>query len=83
MLKTLVISQGGELRRKMQGCDEFGTQSIEFCASRHIGEVDDWDMRAWGGGWEAVVGAVGVHNGGDNRIEVGGGIAQDVDRGFS
>ena len=29
-------------------------------------------------GWYTVVGAVGVHDGGDDRIEIGGGIAQHV-----
>ena len=30
------------------------------------------------GGWKAVVGAVGVHDGGDDRIEIGGWIAQQM-----
>lgn len=39
-------------------------------------------MGSRGGGWEAVVGAVGVDNGGDDRVQVGGWVAQDVDGWF-
>lgn len=48
---------------------------VEFWAGRDIREAEDWDVRTWGGGWEAVVSAVGVHNHGDDGVEVGGGVA--------
>jgi hypothetical protein len=39
-------------------------------------------MWPWGCTRETVAGTVGVHNGGDDGVEVGGGIAHDVNGGL-